>query len=441
LTRADYPKLAGGLNEKEKMRILFLTNFYPPHGMGGQAQSCQQVVEGLQERGHSTLVLTSMHGLNNQPAESDGVHRSLYLEMDLDPWLNSIIFFTQRETREKSNLKKLQSLIRDFEPDVIFIWGMWNLHRSLAAFAEAQYPGRVVYRFAEYWPTLIRQDELYWHTPGRTWYSRHIKKALGYLALAILSRERPRPVLKFEHAICVSAATRDVLVESGIPLENARIIHTGLDNHWFENNGSGRDFHEDNQNLKVLYAGRLSEEKGVDTAVEALGKIVENGVNDIQLHIVGSGDEEYEKHLRCLVAKFGLESYVSFLGRVAYEEMPSLFQKFDLLVLPSVWPEPFARVVLEGMSSGLVVVATSTGGTVEIIEDGQNGVLFSPGDAEDLAQKISRLVKEPGLRLRLAKSGEQTVRKNFNRSRMIAEMEGYLQEVVSSTPLVQSDQV
>ena len=92
------------------MRVLFLTNFYLTDGAGGEEQSCQQVVEGLQQRGHKTLVLTSMHGSNNLPVERDGIHRSLYLEMDLVPWRHSITFFTKRKAREKHNLQVFERL-------------------------------------------------------------------------------------------------------------------------------------------------------------------------------------------------------------------------------------------------------------------------------------------------------------------------------------------
>jgi glycosyltransferase involved in cell wall biosynthesis len=70
--------------------------------------------------------------------------------------------------------------------------------------------------------------------------------------------------------------------------------------------------------------------------------------------------------------------------------MPGLLRKFDVLVLPSIWPEPFSRAVLEGLVSGLVVVATRSGGTPEIIVDGENGLLFTPNDPEELAKKIAR---------------------------------------------------
>ena len=208
------------------MRILFLTNFYQVNA-GGEEQSCQQVVEGLAQRGHTTLVLTSMHGTNNVPVEAGGIHQALYLEMDLVPLRHSITFFTKRKAREKHNLQVFENVLQHFDPDIIFIWGMWNLHNSLPALAEARYPHKVVYRFATYWPTLPSQHEVYWRIPGRNWYSRFPKWVLGQFALAMLGAEVRQHPLIYEHAICVSATTRDILVKAGIPISNAQIVLHG----------------------------------------------------------------------------------------------------------------------------------------------------------------------------------------------------------------------
>jgi glycosyltransferase involved in cell wall biosynthesis len=81
------------------------------------------------------------------------------------------------------------------------------------------------------------------------------------------------------------------------------------------------------------------------------------------------------------------------------------------------------------MLAGLVVVATPTGGTTEILTDGENGLLFAPGDAGDLAQKIARLAADPGLRRRLALAGQQTVIERFTGTKMMDAIESYLQEV------------
>ena len=422
------------LQEDQKLRILFLTNFYLPYGLGGEERSCQQVVKGLNQRGHVTFVLTSMHGTNNVPMEADGIYRALYLEMDLVPWRHSLTFFTQRKAREKHNLQCFERVLKHFKPDIIFIWGMWNLPNSLPALAESMYPDKVIYRFATYWPTLPSQHEFYWRSLGRKWYSRFPKQVLGHIALAVLARENQHPPLTFKHSICVSAATRNILVEAGVPVANARVIHTGLDAEPYLNSQHNRWTDPDDQKLNLLYAGRLSEEKGVDTAIKALEKLVfGQNKQDISLSVVGSGSVDYETYLRQLVTQAGLNDYVSFFGRVPADEMPQLLQKFDVLLVPSTWPEPFARVVLEAMISALVVVATPTGGTTEILINGENGLLFAPDDAEDLAQKIVCLAADPKLRRRLALAGQQTVVERFTETKLMDEVEGYLQEIFQSS--------
>ena len=424
------------------MRVLFLTNFYLTDGAGGEEQSCQQVVEGLQQRGHKTLVLTSMHGSNNLPVERDGIHRSLYLEMDLVPWRHSITFFTKRKAREKHNLQVFERVIQQFDPDIIFIWGMWNLSYSLAAFAEAKYPQKVVYRFASYWPTLPSQHEFYWQKTGRMWYSRLLKGALSRIALAMLAKEQRQPRLTFKHAICVSAATRNVLMEAGVPVSDARIIHTGLDIDRYLNGVKEHSLPQENRNLKLLYAGRIYPEKGIDALIQAMIKLVrDQGKREISLSLAGSGSFEYESHLRQLVSEAGLTENVLFLGWVTPVDIPTLLQKFDVLVLPSSWPEPFSRAVLEGMISGLVVVATRTGGTPEIIIDGENGVLFTPNQVDDLVKKIAHLLDEPESRHRIGSAGKQTILERFTMTKMMDQMEGFLQEVVSASITMKSDHI
>jgi glycosyltransferase involved in cell wall biosynthesis len=415
------------------MRILFLTNFYLVQS-GGEEESCRQVVEGLEQRGHTTLVLTSMHGSNNHPVEVDGIYRSLYLEMDLVPWRHSITFFTQRKAREAHNLQVFKRVLEQFEPDIIFIWGMWNLPYSLAVFAEAWYPHKVVYRFATYWPTLPSQHELYWRTPGRNWYTQLPKQVLGHVALATLTKEAQKAPLAFRHAICVSAASRDILIKAGIPISNAQVIYTGLD---VEKYLDGEQLHQGSHNgsFNLLYAGRLISHKGIDTAIRAMTELVfGKGRRDIKLSLAGSGSAEYESYLHNLVNQAKLNDYVSFLGWVPPEEMPELLRKFDVLLVPSIWPEPFARVVLEGMISGLVVVATPSGGTLEILADGQNGLLFAPEDTEDLAQKIICLADDADLRRRLTLVGQQTIKENFTITKMLDQIESYLQEIAFASP-------
>jgi glycosyltransferase involved in cell wall biosynthesis len=111
--------------------------------------------------------------------------------------------------------------------------------------------------------------------------------------------------------------------------------------------------------------------------------------------------------------------------------MPELLRQYDVLVLPSTWPEPFSRIVLQGMLAGLAVVATPAGGTAEVVTDGVNGLWFPPGDAQALAWQIVRLADDPGLRHQLAQAGRQTVLARFTQARMLDEIEHYLQGVTA----------
>jgi glycosyltransferase involved in cell wall biosynthesis len=182
--------------------------------------------------------------------------------------------------------------------------------------------------------------------------------------------------------------------------------------------------------INLLYAGRLAADKGIETAIKAMEKLVHGqGKRDIRLSLAGSGSADYENHLRQLVDKAGLTDYVSFLGWVRPADMPGLLSKFDALVLPSIWPEPFSRAILEGMISGLVVLATPTGGTPEIIVEGENGMLFKPNDSEDLAKKIAQLVEDPELHSQIGYAARQTIVERFTMPRMMDEMENYLQEI------------
>lgn len=425
---------------KRAMRILFLTNFYPPFALGGQGQSCEQVVEGLRERGHETIVLTSDYRVDPAAAgNSPRVHRSLHLEMDMAPLRHAITFFTGRKRQEQENLDRLAHLVDEFNPDIIFIWGMWNLHRSLPALAETLRPGRVVYRFAEYWPTLPSQHYLYWQASGQTKWRELPKRMLGKLALAMLDRDPPQPALRFQHAYCVSQATKDRLVAEGIPVQHARVIHTGLPLTRFlgGREGTAKDRA---QRLKALYAGRISREKGVHTAIEALGKLpalTEAGA--VSLSVAGSGREDYLAELNARVRTLSLEGAVRFLGRIPAAEMPATYTDHDVLLVPSIWPEPFARVVLEGMASGLVVVATTAGGSGEIVEDGVNGLLFAPGDADALALMIQTLQADPALRRRLAEAGRNTVLQGYTVERMLEEIEDFLEEIYQADDRAQDD--
>jgi len=404
------------------MRILFLSNFFPPARPGGYTQWCHEVAERLAERGHNVGVLTSRYELEKAPVGEQNIYRLFHLEGDLD-YYEPIHFFTQWKKQHRENLACLENTVRDFAPDLIFVWGMWSLSKALPALAERLLPGRVVYYLSDYWPVALDMHTTYWQLPARRWPIQLLKRVLSKVAMSMLAKES-QPDLKLEKVICVSNRVRDLLVEAGLPIEHACIIHGGTDIERFLDVRK-RDYRC--RPLKLLYAGQLVQHKGVHTAIEAMAKLVkELRTGQIHLTLVGSGHPDYEAVLRELVDTSGLSDYITFHGPVSKDEMPALLQQFDILIFPSIYEEPLARMTQEAMVSGLVVIGTTTGGTKEILMDGETGFTFAPEDADGLAKQVTRLILDPDLCYRVAEAGRQTVLENFTLDKMVQEIEVYL---------------
>jgi glycogen(starch) synthase len=404
------------------MRILFLSNFFPPARPGGYTQWCHEVAERLAKRGHTIGVLTSNYEQIKASVGEEGIYRLLYLEGDL-AYYQPFHFFTRWQKEHRENMVFLERTVQDFAPDLIFVWGMWALSKALPALAEQLLPDRVVYYFSDYWSSATDMHTAYWRSPTRRSLMQMPKHILSKVAMSMLDKER-QPQLKLERVICVSSRVRDILVEAGLPVQNARIIHGGTDVDRFQ---GSRARGYPSGCLKLLYAGQLVHHKGVHTAIEAMARLInERGLNHVTLTLVGSGHPDYEAFLNDLVQREHLHDFVIFHKPVSKDEMPSILQQFDILIFPSIYEEPLARMTQEAMASGLVVVGTTTGGTGEILSEGETGLTFAPEDEDGLADQVTRLITDPDLYCRLSQAGRQTVLENFTLDKMVNEIEAYL---------------
>ncbi len=414
------------------MRTLFLTNFYPPYGQGGYEQWCQEVAEGLQTGGHDLQILTSRHGLTRDQAPAPAwIQRKLHLEMELKSLRNGLQFFTHRCSNEQENLYHLRHCIEQFQPDVILVWGMWNIVRSVPVLAEKLLPGRVVYYMGDYWPTLPNQYQLYWQAPASHWKTSLVKPPLRFLARRILARDR-LPVPEFAHVIFPTIFMREELKRLGMKANNTQIIYGAADTRLYINQQRPSD-RQPAQPLALLYAGRIMPDKGVHVAIEAVGLLVhQHGLRNFKLTVVGDGDLNYAGQLRALVREKQLEAYVEFCRAQPKQAMPQLYGQTDIFLFTSIWQEPFGRVLIEAMAAGAVVVGSPTGGAAEILVDDENALTFTPGDAHELAAQVMRLAAAPALRQRLVATAQKTAHEKFDIVRMTTEIEAYLQAIATN---------
>jgi glycosyltransferase involved in cell wall biosynthesis len=160
----------------------------------------------------------------------------------------------------------------------------------------------------------------------------------------------------------------------------------------------------------------------MDAAIDVLRRYP-----DAQFEIVGGGPE-----LHSLLARaeaFGVLGAFTFLGH--RDDVPARLADGDIFVLPSR-SEAFPNAVLEAMAAGLPIVASGVGGIVELIDEGETGWLAPPGDARVLADRLCRLMNDPGLASRLGDAARAKAQARYSFDRMVAAFESlYLTELTA----------
>lgn len=217
----------------------------------------------------------------------------------------------------------------------------------------------------------------------------------------------------FERFLTVSRFSADVL---GAPPARTRVIYGGADPVRFvPEPGARRD--------GVLYLGRITPHKGIDRLLRAIPAGTRLTVAGSTGHDPGLPEREYPLLLRRLAA--GRD--VRFVGPIAEADLPLLYRRAAVFVLPTVErtcygkPVPVTELlglsVLEAMASGTPVVASRTGALPEVVRDGETGFLVSPGDEDELRDRLRRLLADPVLAQRMGQAARDDVLARFTWTR------------------------
>ena len=153
-------------------------------------------------------------------------------------------------------------------------------------------------------------------------------------------------------------------------------------------------YNEVKDTKKILYVGRLSKEKGVEYLLKAMPLIIKE-IPTVHLNIVGNGDEKHR--LEILTKELNLEKSVAFIGSISHSEVEKYYKKANIVIVTSIWPEPFGLIGPEAMSVGRPVIGTKVGGIPEWLEDGRTGFLVEPKNSKDIANKIIKLFENQKL--------------------------------------------
>ena len=206
-------------------------------------------------------------------------------------------------------------------------------------------------------------------------------------------------------------------------------MHNGVDIRYFSDLPDRQSTRESlglaKDDLMVLYAGRLSPEKGCLLLPTILQSLVER-VPSVRLTILGEG--MLQSSLAAEFAERGLSDRVSMAGYCS-DTRPYLTAA-DLQILPS-YKEGLPNVLLESMAAGLPAVATRAGGIPEAVEPGVTGELVSVADVGEMVDACSRILSDPDLRRAMGQASADRAQKSFSIHKHIRDLEGVFEEALS----------
>jgi glycosyltransferase involved in cell wall biosynthesis len=391
------------------MKILLVSEYFPPKIFGGGEISAWHLARGLAGKEVGVSVLTSKFPELPGFELKDGVKIYRRLETGKNPrsLLKRKILFPRSVKRE------LEKLDRDENFDCIHFLNTSSIvpykKRTLATingYGNFCPKGNLFHKdeevclgcgFFKFLPCILNSEYA-----GKVKLRSWLKYNPGFWILAYWNfRLRNRILKEVDGFVAVSDFIRRLLLRNGISEGRIQKIPNII-----SIRDSGRGYPLDFERPIVTYIGVLEKIKGIDLLIDAFEQLKEPAT----LLIVGEGSER--KRLERMAGK-----RVKFLGSVGYEYMPAIYKQSDIIVLPSRWPEPIPRVLIEACYFGKPVIATDVGGNRECIKDEENGFLVK--DGEDLKEKLGILVKDKGFRERMGGGSKKLFERNFNEENLI----------------------
>jgi glycosyltransferase involved in cell wall biosynthesis len=390
------------------MRVVVASSLFEVQVGGGAARSARLIAEGMAQRGHDVVVITTAKR-GQQRFEMDGtlkVHRlaphNLYWvgEKDRRP-LPLRVPWQILDTWNPFLITSMRRILQQYRPDVLHAQKLRGL--SPAVWTAAANAGVPIIQ-------TCRDYELI--SPEGT-----LSGTLGRLALRRSMLLRPYQQLRAWIGKAVSAVTA--------PSEHtlATIRQAGF----FRNapsrvipNSHGYSLEElsalrspkrraEPGMLSVLYLGRLERTKGVDHLCRAVAALSIEGV-PVTLTVAGWGALKEE-----LQREFANCPAICFKGALFGDEKRSVLAAADLLTVPSVWPEVFGNVVAEAFAHGLPALVSDAGGLPELVSPGRTGFVFPAGDEEALRQQLAQCVGDNRLAMMSAACHEEAERFSMER--------------------------
>ena len=274
------------------------------------------------------------------------------------------------------------------------------------------------------------------HSSVDSWIAGVAAKSLGRPVVrtrhvSIPIRRRRALVYRLADRIITSGeSVRSLVIAAGIAPERVVTISAGVDGDRFHPGVSGRSVRRELGLGEVPVVGLVANvrgSKGHNVFLDAAGTVLASRP-DARFLIVGDGVgfEEVSRRVR----QMGLDTSVRLTG--FRRDVPEVMAALDVLVLPSIRSEAISQVIPQALAVGTPVVASTVGGSPELIRDGENGRLVPPGDSRALADAILSLLRDPERARAMARAGQTMVRERYTIDATMARTTAVYRELVGA---------
>lgn len=408
------------------MRILFLSNLYPPNEVGGYERLCHQVATALAGRGHEAHVLTSTFGAKDQDKQYPGVAvtRKLRLLADSrDIYRPFEATQSEREQINQQNVEELRRAVGRVQPDLIFAWNLYFFDATLMhCLSEVGVP--TAFFLTDNWMIAARTPErIHAH------FEQHVRGNVRFIG-----EDRLADQASPHTAIYGSHFVRQLYTSCGYRFAREMVVHNGVSPPYQDTalTPDRKRLQKDDE-LRLLFGGRLVDIKGPQDCVAALPQIQAALGSSVRakLTLVGdASDTAFKAKLDEQVRNSPCRDAITFIDTVSEGELIDLFNTSDLYLFPSHY-EPFALTLILAMAAGAPTVASNVGGNGEIVLHNRTGLLYDKGNIGALTAAVMRMFDEPELRASLAARGRRFARR-FTFERMIAQLSVALEDLAEA---------
>lgn len=364
------------------LRVLIGADTFLPH-VNGAARFAERLAAGLVARGHDVHVMAPSDGHRNTgvfteviEGEPMTMHRLPSWRFLPHDWLTFVLPWRAKHYARR--------VLDDVKPDVVHIQSHIIIGRGLAR--EAKKRGI---------PLIATNHVMAENILDFTTLPDFLDRIFVKLAWADAKRT-------FALTRAVTTPTRRAadFLESTIDIHGVIPVSCGIDRSNYTADLEPRDAN------RILFVGRLTSEKGIDVVLHALAQL--DPALNATFDVVGGGDQR--RNLEQLAAQLGVADRVTFHGHASEEDLRSLYTRGSVFAIASI-AELQSIATMEAMASGLPIVAANAVALPHLVHDGENGYLFEPGDADELAARLTDvLTAEPDERRRMQQASLDGVR-------------------------------